>query len=218
MDNPVKGSLNIHKKLDPDEKDAIQQNRDLTKIRFSLTYKPNPDITIEDIQPDKDGNVHVDGLYFGTWILEETQGIDYHEMMDPVEIEISEDDETSVEYDATNYRYHDTLLLQKKDIDTGELIPLAGCEFQIKDEAGELVSLKVEGETEKTTTFKTKDSGIVSFDEKIPAGKYTLVEITAPDGYSLADPVPFEVTGKEKDSTATVVMSDKRVTTGITVE
>ena len=218
MDNPVKGSLNIHKKLDPDEKDAIQQNRDLTKIRFSLTYKPNPDITIENIQPDKDGNVHVDGLYFGTWILEETQGIDYHEMMDPVEIEISEDNETSVEYDAINYRYHDTLLLQKKDIDTGELIPLAGCEFQIKDEAGELVSLKVEGETEKTTTFKTKDSGIVSFDEKIPAGKYTLVEITAPDGYSLADPVPFEVTGKEKDSKATVVMSDKRVTTGITVE
>lgn len=218
MDNPVKGSLNIHKKLDPDEKDAIQQNRDLTKIRFSLTYKPNPDITIEDIQPDKDGNVHVDGLYFGTWILVETQGIDYHEMMDPVEIEISEDDATSVEYDATNLLYHDILLLQKKDIDTGELIPLAGCEFQIKDEVGELVALKVEGEAEKTDTFVTDKDGTVYFDEKIQAGKYTLVEITAPDGYNLADPVPFEVTGKEKDFTTTVVMSDKRVTTGITVE
>ena len=218
MDNPVKGSLNIHKKLDPDEKDAIQQNRDLTKIRFSLTYKPNPDITIEDIQPDKDGNVHVDGLYFGTWILEETQGIDYHEMMDPVEIEISEDDETSVEYDATNYRYNDRLVIQKKDLDTGEIIPLAGCEFQIKDEVGELVALKLEGYSEKTDTFKTNELGTVNFDEKIPAGKYTLEEITAPDGYGLADPVEFEVTGKEADSTATVVMSDKRVTTGITVE
>lgn len=218
MDNPVKGSLNIHKKLDPDEKDAIQQNRDLTKIRFSLTYKPNPDITIEDIQPDKDGNVHVDGLYFGTWILEETQGIDYHEMMDPVEIEISEDNETSVEYDATNYRYNDWLTIQKKDFDTGKLIPLAGCEFQIKDEVGGLVSLKVAGISEKTDIFTTNKNGQVEFEEKIPAGKYTLVEITAPDGYNLADPVEFEVTGKEKDSIATVVMSDKRVTTGITVE
>lgn len=217
-DDSETGSLNIQKNLDPEESDAIKANRDLTKIEFTLSYQDNDKVEDIVVHPDANGYVHVDGLYFGTWLLEETNAPMYHEPMQPQLIVISRDDTEAIEFEADNYLYHDTLLLNKKDIDTGEIIPLAGCEFQIKDEVGELVALKVEGEAEKTTIFKTKDSGIVSFDEKIPAGKYTLVEITAPDGYSLADPVPFEVTGKEADSTAIVVMSDKRVTTGITVE
>ena len=226
MDNPVRGSLNLHKKLDPEESDAIKQNRDLTKITFRLSYKTSDGKTFyakdangsSMLHPDKDGNLHVDGLYFGTWTLTELDTVEYHQVMDPVQIEVTEDDTEGIDYEVENHRYNDTIIVEKQDLDTGKTILRAGCTFQIKDEVGELVSLKVQGDTEKTDTFVTDNTGIVEFDEKIPAGKYTLVELTPPKGYRLADPVEFEVTGTEKDSIATVVMKDKRVTTGISIK
>ena len=222
---PVKGSLDIHKKLDPEEPDAIKQNRDLTQITFKLSYTTSTGNVIyatdangsSNLHPDKDGNLHVDGLYFGTWTLRELDTVEYHQAMDPVEILISDQNRT-VEYEVENLRYNDRLIIQKQDLDTGITIPRTGCTFQIKDEVGELVSLRVTGDTERTDTFKTNDDGLVEFDEKIPAGKYTLVELIPPEGYELADPVDFEVTGKEKDATATITMSDKRVTAVISIE
>lgn len=225
-DEPESGSLDLHKKLDPEESDAIKQNRDLTKITFRLSYKTSDGKTVyakdangsSMLHPDKDGNLHVDGLYFGTWTLTELDTVEYHQVMDPVQIEVTEDDTEGIDYEVENLRYNDRLIIQKQDIDTGVTIPRAGCTFQIKDEVGEIVSLKVEGNSERSDAFVTDNAGQVEFDEKIPAGKYTLVELTPPEGYRLADPVEFELTGTEKDSVATVVMKDKRVTTGISLE
>ena len=71
-DEPESGSLDLHKKLDPEESDAIKQNRDLTKITFRLSYKTSDGKTVyakdangsSMLHPDKDGNLQVDGLYF----------------------------------------------------------------------------------------------------------------------------------------------------------
>ena len=221
-DEPETGSLDIHKKLDPKEKDAIKELRDLTKIEFILSYKTSDGKTVYAtdangspvLHPDANGDLHVDGLYYGTWTLSERQSTDYHQPMDPVEIEISSDDTDSVDYEVENYRYESQLTVLKKDVDTGTTVLRAGATFKIKDEVGEYVSLTVSGE--KTDTFVTDDKGLIAFDEKIPAGKYTLVETIPPKGYNLADPVEFEVSGTE--SSAVVEMRDKRVTTKISIE
>lgn len=223
-DEPKKGSLDIHKKLDPEEPDAIKQKRDLTKITFRLSYKmANGKIIYAkdangstNLHPDKKGNLHISDLYYGTWTLTELNSVVYHELMEPEEIEISSTDTSAVDYSVDNYRYKCLLEVVKKDLDTGKVIPRAGCTFRIKDEAGNYISLDVDNSGKKTKDFVTSKEGHVDVYEKIPAGKYTLVETVPPAGYKLANPVNFEVTGKE--ATVTVEMHDKRVSTGISIE
>lgn len=224
QDDSKRGSLDIHKKLDPEEPDAIKKNLDLTKITFRLSYKRADGKTIyakdasgsANLHPDKKGNLHVSDLYYGTWTLTELNSVTYHEPMDPEEIVISSKDTSSVDYTVENYRYKSLLEIIKKDLDTGETIPRAGCSFKIKDAAGNYVSLDVDNSGRKVDTFVTSKKGLVDVYEKIPAGKYTLVETVPPAGYKLANPVSFEVTGKE--SKAIIEMHDKRVATGISVE
>lgn len=226
---PETGSIEIHKKLEEAEPDAIKQKRDLTKINFSLTYKDNDDVNDEygnkltDLHPDKDGNLTIDGLYYGTWILKETTPPEYHKAMDPMEVVVGgTDDEGSqaadIELEIENYRYDGQIILAKKDIDTGKLIPRKGATFQIIDEVGNPISLLVEGASEKTSTFKTDSLGRVRFDEKIPGGKYTLKEITPPAGYKLAPATEFEITeDRDPDDPIEIAMSDERAKTPITI-
>lgn len=78
---------------------------------------------------------------------------------------VMEDDITKVE-------------ISKTDIVTGEKLP--GAELIIRDESGK--------EVERWTSTNEPH-----YMEKLPAGKYTLVELTAPDGYTVAEEVPFEI-------------------------
>ena len=215
-DDSETGSLNIHKKLDPEEPDAIKANHDLTKIEFTLSYQDNDKVEDIVVNPDANGYVHVDGLYFGTWLLEETNAPKYHEPMQPQLIVVSKDDTEAIEFEVENYRYKSQLEIWKKDLDTGKEVQRAGCTFQIKDEAGEYVSLDVDNSGNKVDTFVADEGGVLDIFEKIPAGKYTLIETVPPAGYKLADPVEFEVSGKE--AKAVIEMHDKRVTTGISIE
>lgn len=96
------------------------------------------------------------------------------------------------------------------------LVARSGATFQIKDEVGNLVSLLIEGEAEKTSTFTADEGGQITFGEKIPAGKYTLVEIAPPKGYKLADPIDFEVTGEK--TVVSLEVRDKRVTTSVNIK
>ena len=71
--------------------------------------------------------------------------------------------------------------------------PVEGAVLVIKDAEGE----------EYTRWTTTEDPHVI---KKMPAGNYTLVEETAPDGFVVADPVPFEV--KDTDEVQTVSMTD----------
>lgn len=91
---------------------------------------------------------------------------------------IMEDDITKVE-------------ISKTDIVTGEELP--GAELVIRDERGKEIERWI----------STEEPHLI---EKLPAGKYTLEERTAPAGYTVAEEVPFEVlpTGEVQS----VVMKD----------
>lgn len=88
------------------------------------------------------------------------------------------------------------LNVSKTDIATGEELP--GASLQIVDEDGEVVAEWV----------STDEPHCI---ERIPVGKYTLTETSAPEGYLVAESIPFEVaaTGEVQR----VEMKDERIPT-----
>lgn len=84
--------------------------------------------------------------------------------------------------------------ISKVDIATGKELP--GAELVIKDKDGNTVAQWVSEDKPH-------------YIEKLPAGEYTLTEITAPNGYQLAESIAFTVlpTGELQ----TVVMKDARI-------
>ena len=84
--------------------------------------------------------------------------------------------------------------ISKVDIATGKELP--GAELVIKDKDGNTVAQWVSEDKPH-------------YIEKLPAGEYTLTEITAPNGYQLAESITFTVlpTGELQ----TVVMKDARI-------
>lgn len=97
--------------------------------------------------------------------------------------------------DATVIMRDDTIKVEisKKDLTTMEELP--GAELTITDKDGKELDRWVSTDTPH-------------YIEKLPAGDYTLTEITAPDGYDIAESIRFTVlpTGEVQ----TVVMKDAR--------
>ena len=153
----------------------------LTEIRAADGYALANDITFRLIQKsDEDGN-HLEEceVYYLT-----TKNIlfwkwDDWKLLDDATV-IMQDDITKVQ-------------ISKKDLTTNEELP--GAELVIKDKDG----------TEIDRWISTNGPHYV---EKMPAGDYTLTEITAPNGYKVAESIDFTVlpTGEIQ----TVVMKDAR--------
>ena len=153
----------------------------LTEIRAADGYALANDITFRLIQKsDEDGN-HLEEceVYYLT-----TKNIlfwkwDDWRLLDDATV-IMRDDITKVQ-------------ISKKDLTTKEELP--GAELVIKDKDG----------TEIDRWISTNGPHYV---EKMPAGDYTLTEITAPNGYKVAESIDFTVlpTGEMQ----TVVMKDAR--------
>jgi len=153
----------------------------LTEIRAADGYALADNITFRLIQKsDEDGNpLEECEVYYLT-----TKNIlfwkwDDWKLLDDATV-IMQDDITKVQ-------------ISKKDLTTNEELP--GAELVIKDKDG----------TEIDRWISTNGPHYV---EKMPAGDYTLTEITAPNGYKVAESIDFTVlpTGEIQ----TVVMKDAR--------
>ena len=85
--------------------------------------------------------------------------------------------------------------ISKRDAANSDELP--GAKLKISNEEGDIVAAW----TSSNTPHKVTD---------LPDGTYTLTEITAPNGYEIAESITFEITDGKVDGT-TVVMYDKRV-------
>ena len=138
----------------------------LTEIRAADGYALANDITFRLIQKsDEDGN-HLEEceVYYLT-----TKNIlfwkwDDWKLLDDATV-IMQDDITKVQ-------------ISKKDLTTNEELP--GAELIITDEKGSEIDRWI-------------STDAPHYMEKLPAGKYTLTEVTAPDGYAIAERMEFEV-------------------------
>ena len=165
----------------------------LTEIRAADGYALADNITFRLIQKsDEDGN-HLEEceVYYLT-----TKNIlfwkwDDWKLLDDATV-IMQDDITKVQ-------------ISKKDLTTNEELP--GAELIITDEKSSEIDRWI-------------STDAPHYMEKLPAGKYTLTEVTAPDGYAVAERVEFEVlpTGEVQtfemfDDTIKVKISKVDITT-----
>lgn len=133
---------------------------------------------------------YMERLPAGKYTLTEVTAPDGYAIAERVEFEVLPTGEVQ-----TFEMFDDTIKVKisKVDITTNEELP--GAELVIKDKDG----------TEIDRWISTNEPHYV---EKMPAGDYTLTEITAPNGYKVAESIDFTVlpTGEMQ----TVVMKDAR--------
>lgn len=97
------------------------------------------------------------------------------------------------------------LQLVKTDAETGKAVKLAGTAFSIyrvlKDGELEIIEMNDPASgnaTQKTTVFYTDENGCLKTPEKLPLGRYRIVEVQGPEGFfnDTAYTVDFEVTSE----------------------
>ena len=185
-----------------DDATVIMQD-DITKVQISkkdLTTKeelPGAELTLTDEKGNEidrwvstDAPHYMERLPAGKYTLTEVTAPDGYAIAERVEFEVLPTGEVQ-----TFEMFDDTIKVKisKVDITTNEELP--GAELVIKDKDG----------TEIDRWISTNEPHYV---EKMPAGDYTLTEITAPNGYKVAESIDFTVlpTGEMQ----TVVMKDAR--------
>ncbi|WP_031551846.1 SpaA isopeptide-forming pilin-related protein [Oribacterium sp. FC2011] len=143
----------------------------------------------------------IKNLKDGKYILEEVTAPDGYEIAESIEFTVVEGEaQTIVMKDAPTKKEEPEeqpektkVVLHKKDFTTGDELP--GAELIVEDsEENEIDSWISEEEPHEI--------------EDLPDGTYYLIEITAPDGYLVAEKVEFKVSSGK--SVVTVTMKDKR--------
>jgi len=185
-----------------DDATVIMQD-DITKVQISkkdLTTNeelPGAELTLTDEKGNEidrwvstDAPHYMERLPAGKYTLTEVTAPDGYAIAERMEFEVLPNGEVQ-----TFEMFDDTIKVKisKVDITTNEELP--GAELVIKDKDG----------TEIDRWISTNGPHYV---EKMPAGDYTLTEITAPNGYKVAESIDFTVlpTGEIQ----TVVMKDAR--------
>ncbi|MEK4679168.1 SpaA isopeptide-forming pilin-related protein [Bacillus sp. FSL W7-1294] len=150
--------------------DAEDKAKVLSDAEFEV-YKDGK--KVETLRTDKTGKVISQKLEPGTYTLKETKAPQGYKLLKE-EIEVVVEANKVIQVQVENAKELGSLQVIKKDAESGKV--LAGAEFKLKNEAGQVV-----GET-KTTN---KD-GVVKFENLVP-GKYTLEETKAPEGYKAVE-------------------------------
>ncbi|MBE4939841.1 SpaA isopeptide-forming pilin-related protein [Bacillus thuringiensis] len=171
--------------------DAEDKTKVLSDAEFEV-YKD--DKKVDTLRTDKTGKVISQKLEPGKYTLKETKAPQGYKLLKE-EIEVVVEADKVVEVQVKNAKELGSLQVIKKDSESGKV--LAGAEFKLKNEAGQVVG-------EAKTTNK---DGVVKF-ENLEPGKYTLEETKAPEGYKALE-VTVEVKVVANEVVKQEVMNEK---------
>ncbi|HDR6289115.1 TPA: choice-of-anchor A family protein, partial [Bacillus cereus] len=171
--------------------DAEDKTKVLSDAEFEV-YKDGK--KVDTLRTDKTGKVISQKLEPGTYTLKETKAPQGYKLLKE-EIEVVVEANKVVEVQVENAKELGSLQVIKKDSESGKV--LAGAEFKLKNEAGQVVG-------EAKTTNK---DGVVKFENLVP-GKYTLEETKAPEGYKALE-VTVEVNVVANEVVKQEVMNEK---------
>lgn len=154
---------------------------------------------------DNDGFAASKMLPYGHYTVHQTAGEEGKAFIPDFTVFISADGQT-YSYILNNRTITARLRVEKCDAETGNIIPMTGTGFQIKDlSTGEFVTQEIFYPNPETLdTFYVSDEGWLMLPEPLHTGDYELYEVAAPYGYVLSDePVPFTIDGSEAVVTVT---------------
>ena len=154
----------------------------LENVEFEIRLKSTGEL-VDTLVTDSNGNAQSIMLPFGTYTVTETKTTMGFIGCAPFDVTIYENGKV-YSYIVENEVYKSKVKIIKVDSETGETIPIAGAEFQIRDSNGDLVVQTITYPHEKQIdTFVTDETGTFTLPEPLIYGDYTLHEVKAPYGY-----------------------------------
>lgn len=154
---------------------------------------------------DGDGFASSKMLPYGHYTIHQVSGEEGKAFIPDFTVFISANGQT-YSYILNNRTITARLKVEKCDAETGNIIPMTGTGFQIKDlSTGEFVTQEIYYPNPETLdTFYVSDEGWLMLPEPLHTGDYELYEVAAPYGYVLSsEPVPFTIDGSEAVVTVT---------------
>ena len=154
---------------------------------------------------DENGVALSKDLPYGRYTVHQIEGREGQAFVPDFTVFISSDGHL-YSYILNNQTITSFIRVEKRDAETGKIIPAAGIGFQVRDlTSGELISQTVYYPAPVTiSTFYTADDGTLMLPCELPYGRYELIEVVTCHGYVLdTAPVPFAVDGSEAVVTVT---------------
>lgn len=138
-------------------------------------------------------------LPYGLYVVHQTAGAEGQKFVPDFSVFISEHGKTYY-YILNNPTFTSLIRFEKKDLESGKIIPLAGTAVKIRNtDTGEWVVQHLNYPSPiDIDTFVTDSTGALMLPEPLGFGNYELYEQQSPWGYVLdKEPVPFVVDGTQ---------------------
>jgi len=146
---------------------------------------------------DSHGFARSKDLPYGLYMVHQTKGAEGQKFVPDFSVFISEHGKVYY-FILNNPTFTSLIRFEKKDAESGKIIPLAGTAVKIRNtDTGEWVVQHINYPSPiDIDTFVTDATGTLMLPEPLPFGNYELVEQQSPWGYVLdGEPVPFVVDG-----------------------
>lgn len=203
----VLGSIAITKHTDrpadDGNSDQIEQPEEGAEFQVYLasagSYENAGESERDILRTDSNGFARSKDLPHGLYVVHQSKGEDGQKSVPDFTVFISEHVKTYY-YILNNPSFTSLIRIEKRDVESGKIIPLAGAAFKIRNtDTGEWVVQHVNYPTPMDIdTFVTDATGTLMLPESMSSGNFELVEQQSPWGYVLSDrPVPFVVDGTQ---------------------
>ena len=207
-EDSVMGSIAITKHTDqPAEgggSDQIEQPEQGAQFQVYLTsagsYENAKETERDVLLTNEYGFGQSKNLPYGKYTVRQTSGAEGQKLAPDFTVSISEHGRTYY-FILNNPSFTSRLKFQKKDAETGKIIPLAGTAVKILNtDTGKWVTQHISYPSPiDLDTFITDSTGTLMLPEEIRAGNYALYEQQSPWGYVLdREPVCFSVEETEE--------------------
>ena len=148
---------------------------------------------------DSHGFAKSKSMPYGLYVVHQTAGAEGQKFVPDFSVFISEHGKTYY-YILNNPTFTSLIRFEKKDLESGKIIPLAGTAVKIRNaDTGEWVVQHLNYPSPiDIDTFVTDATGTLMLPEPLGFGNYELVEQQSPWGYVFdGEPVPFVVDGTQ---------------------